>query len=111
MALCGLCIFSLIIWIVLRHPLKREISRDEALVIARSYLQKNFPAWDISQHPPTVTYWTNHWLAGGKNTWSVCFAIPAIDKNGNKTMVRDFYNASVYVLLDGAVTNVLTSTP
>jgi hypothetical protein len=90
----------------------RQITKEQAVQIARDYVQKQSPTLDISQRPPSVEFFTNAPAHGGA-IWTVGFAYPTPrdPKTGKTVGVRPFISLDVWVRPDGSVENSCSHTP
>ena len=87
-------------------------TKEDAIKVAKAYVQKTSPELDISQKDPTAEFFPNAPAHGGA-IWAVGFAYPAPKDpaTGKIVGVRPFIGLGVWVHVDGTVEGAFSHTP
>jgi hypothetical protein len=91
---------------------KNQLTKDQAIEIARAYIYKESPSLDISQMPPTAMLFKAS-LADGGSIWTVEFAYPSpiAPKTGKVLGVRSLTGLTVWVRLNGSIKGMWSHSP
>ena len=95
-----------------QSPAAAPSTKEDAIKIAKAYVQKTSPELDISQKEPTAEFFPNAPAHGGA-IWTVGFAYPAPKDpaTGKLVGVRPFIGLAVWVRPDGTVEGALSHSP